>query len=74
MHIHKIFRGCQYNLFKMCTVQPHYNMHHYNAVFNITWPCYGSQTDYFAVYIYMSRTVGKQTICIGENKGADQSA
>ena len=32
-----------------CTLQPHYNAPHYNAVFNITRPCHGSQVDYFAI-------------------------
>ena len=27
------------------TVQPCYNVPHYSAVFNITWPCHGSQND-----------------------------
>ena len=31
------------------TLQPHYNPPHYNAVFNITRPCHGSQVDYFAI-------------------------
>ena len=31
------------------TVQLHYNTPHYNAVFNITRPCHGSQNDYFAI-------------------------
>ena len=28
--------------------------------------------SYFAIYLYMSRYIGKPTICIGENKDADQ--
>ena len=31
------------------TLQPHYSMPHYKAVFNITRPCHGSQMDYFAI-------------------------
>ena len=31
------------------TVQLHYNMPQYSAIFNIKWPCYGSRIDYFAV-------------------------
>ena len=31
------------------TVQPHYNVPHYNVVFNITLSFHGSQIDYFAV-------------------------
>ena len=34
------------------TLQLQYNAPHYNAVFNITRPCYGSQIYYFAIYIY----------------------
>ena len=30
------------------TLQPHYYMPHYYAVFIITWPCDGSPIDYFA--------------------------
>ena len=35
----------------MCTLKPHYNAPHYNAVFNITLyePYHGSQNDYFAI-------------------------
>ena len=32
-----------------CTLRPHYNAPHYNAVFNITRPCHGSQVEYFAI-------------------------
>ena len=31
------------------TLRPHYNAPHYNAVFNITRPCHGSQVEYFAI-------------------------
>ena len=33
------------------TVQPHYNVAHYSAVFNITRPCHGSRNDYFAICV-----------------------
>ena len=32
----------------------------------------GCLTDYLEVSTYLSRLMGKPTICIGENKGADQ--
>ena len=31
------------------TLQPHYNIPHYNAIFNIIRPCHGSQIDYFTI-------------------------
>ena len=31
------------------TVQPHYNMPHYSAVFNITHACHGSQNVYLTI-------------------------
>ena len=34
------------------TLQPRYNAPHYNAVFNITRPCHGSQIDYFTISLY----------------------
>ena len=45
------------NLLKVCsqvcwyyyTVQPLYNIPHYNAVFNITWPCHDS---YMIIFLY----------------------
>ena len=37
------------------TLQPHYNAHHYNAVFNITQPFHGSQIDYFTVCLQKVR-------------------
>ena len=33
----------------ICTLQPHYNTPHYNAVFTITRPCYGSQINYLTI-------------------------
>ena len=38
-----------YKLISFFTVQPQYNTPHYNAVFNLTWPCHDSQTNYFAI-------------------------
>ena len=35
-----------------CTLQPHYNAPHYNAVFNITRPFHGSQIDNFTISLY----------------------
>ena len=28
-------------------------MPHYSAVFNVTWPCHGSENDYFAICLYI---------------------
>ena len=39
------------------TVQPHYNVPHYNAVFSITQPCHGSQSNYFAMSIASSHVI-----------------
>ena len=35
------------------THQPHYNTPQYNAVFNISLPCHGSQIDNFAVCLQL---------------------
>ena len=52
--LHKFREHCKQSLFVFsglvsCTLQPHYNAPHYNAVFIITQPCHGSQVDYFAI-------------------------
>ena len=41
----KVQHGCN----NYATLHPHYNAPHYDAVFNITRPCHGSQVDYFAI-------------------------
>ena len=39
-------------------VQSHYNVPYYNAVFNITQPYHGSETDYFSIlYISFSNLI-----------------
>ena len=47
----------------------HTNVH---LNFIITVMTHGSHIVCFAICIYMSRPMGKPTICIGEKKGADQ--
>ena len=36
------------------TVQPHYNVPHYSAVFNITRSCHGSRNDCFVSLLHGS--------------------
>ena len=39
---------------------------------NITYKLWTNKLTQTVVLLYMSRLMGKPTICIGENKGADQ--
>ena len=38
----------------------------------VTWPAWTNMQVSFSLHLSLSRPLGKPTICIGENKGADQ--
>ena len=51
-NVNTVFKYIDLIMFMMhisSTVQPHYNMPHYMAVFDIKQSCHGSQNDYFAI-------------------------
>ena len=42
---------CGGSFHKITTVQPHYNAHHYNAFFNVTLLCQGSQNECLTIHL-----------------------